>query len=366
MRNDLFDSHPVILPPVADDTAIDHAPLAIAPEFRRDPVTGRWVIVAPERSLRPMSLVHAEPHHRANAERVVCPFCPGQEYDTPNEVLAYRPAGTDRDGPDWRLRVVPNKFPATRPTRGDPGRTSGGLFERFAAAGRHEVVVECPEHLPNPAQLPDDQFRDVFRAYRDRLIDLADDHTLSYAAVFKNVGAEAGASLGHTHSQIVATPLVPDVIRLELGGSGDYHTAHGRCVFCDVLEQERADGSRVIGETERMVAIAPFAPQFAYEVWVLPKAHASRYEAATGAMIGELAALMKRVVQGLDRVLAAPAYNWYLHTAPLRSAELPQYHWHFEIIPRTARPAGLEWGFGCFVTAVTPERAAADLRAALN
>jgi UDPglucose--hexose-1-phosphate uridylyltransferase len=226
------------------------------------------------------------------------------------------------------------------------------------------VVIETPDHLTNPALLSDGQFRDVFLAYRDRLIALAADPALHYASVFKNVGAEAGASLGHCHSQIVGTPLVPDLIARELRGATDYHARHRRCVFCDVVAHELADRSRVVAETPQFVALTAFAGRFAYETWVLPKAHGSRYETITDAAAGELAGLMKRVVRALDAVLAEPAYNWFLHAAPLRSAELPHYHWHFEVMPRTSRPAGFEWGGGCFVNAVAPETAAAELRAA--
>lgn len=339
---------------------------ADAPEFRRDPVTGRWVVIAPERSRRPMGLDGAEPRHRPGGEHEPCPFCPGQEYDTPNEVLAVREPGTPPDGPGWRLRVVPNKFPAVRPRPGAAPFPDGGLFDRFPGFGRHEVVIETPDHLASPTCLPDDQFRDVLLAYRDRLVSLADDRQLHYAAVFKNVGAEAGASLGHSHSQILATPLVPDTIRTELGGADDYYTANRRCVFCDIVSSDLSDGRRMIAPSERFVAVSPFAARFAYEMWVLPKAHASRYESLTAAAAADLAGLMKRVLRGLDAVLAEPAYNWFLHAAPLRSAELPHYHWHFEVTPRTSRPAGFEWGAGCFINAVAPETAAEQLRAALQ
>ncbi|MDB5308551.1 MAG: galT [Gemmataceae bacterium] len=360
------------------------------PEFRRDPVTGRWVIVAPERSLRPMTLEGAEPRHRPDGEGRPCPFCPGHEYDTPHEVFAVREPGSAPDGPGWRLRVVPNKYPAVKPqtdlspTRslsGEgqlrpgglspssfPGKGDGGFspspFEQLPGIGRHEVVIESPDHVSNPAFLPDDQIRDVFLAYRERLVALAADPDLQFAAVFKNVGAEAGASLGHCHSQIVATPLVPDIVRQELNGAGEYHTRTGRCVFCDIVRHELADGRRVVAETPHFLAVTAFAGRFAYEIWVLPKAHGSRYEAAAGPVVAELAGLMKRVVRGLDAVLDGPAYNWFLHTAPLRSAELGHYHWHFEVMPRTSRPAGFEWGTGCYVNAVAPETAAAQLRAA--
>jgi UDPglucose--hexose-1-phosphate uridylyltransferase len=316
----------------------------LEPEYRRDPVTGRWVVVAPERSLRPMSLAGAQPPHRANGEGRPCPFCPGQEHDTPHEVYALREAGTAPDARGWRLRVVPNKFPAVR--------------VHSPAYGVHEVVIETPDHVSNPTALSDEQFRDVLCAYRERLLAHAADPRLAYAMVFKNVGAEAGASLGHSHSQIVGTPFVPDLIATELAGAKAYHDEHGRCVFCDL---HRDAGERVVAESEHFVAFAPFAPRFAYELWVIPKEHASRYESLTDAL--ELAQLLKRVLRSLDAVLAEPAYNLYLHAAPLRSPELPHFHWHIEIMPRISRPAGFEWGAGCFVIDTSPERAAAELRA---
>ena len=214
-------------------------------------------------------------------------------------------------------------------------------------------------------RLPPGRLGEVLIAYRDRLKALAENPNLYYATVFKNVGSEAGASLGHSHSQIIATPIVPDLIRGELSGADDFYGRHKQCVFCEILESELADERRVVAQTPGFVAITPFASRFAYEMWVLPRSHESCYEAITAASAGELAGLFQRVLIAQDRVLAEPAYNWFLHTAPLRSSELPYFHWHFEIMPRTSRPAGFEWGAGCFINAVPPERAAKELRAAL-
>jgi UDPglucose--hexose-1-phosphate uridylyltransferase len=343
------------------------APGAVAPqepEYRRDPVTGRWVVIAPERSRRPMALAWAEPRHRPDAERRPCPFCPGSEYDTPNEVYALREPGTAADGPGWRLRVVPNKFPAVRhglnlaPTPEGPGTSVPGLST--PAYGAHEVVIETPEHVSNPTALSDDALRDALDAFRARLLAHAADPRLVYASVFKNVGAEAGASLGHTHAQVVATPFVPDLIAAELRGAEAYHAEHGRCVFCDLL---RDAGERVVFETDHFAAFAAFAPRFACELCVMPKKHAARFETLTESL--ELARLLKRALRALDAALAEPAYNLCLHAAPLRSPELDHFHWHFEILPRTSRPAGFEWGAGCYVIDTPPERAAAVLRAAV-
>jgi UDPglucose--hexose-1-phosphate uridylyltransferase len=366
------------------------------PELRCDPVTRRWVLIAPERARRPIALSDAGPRHRTTGERTPCPFCPGQEHETPNEVLAYRDPGSAPNGPGWRLRVVPNKFPAVRPNAtaaplitipapignlldgsvldeaGAPlrppraGPDEFPLFHSAAAVGYAEVLIECPEHVDNPILLSDEPFGNVFRAYRERLNALAADPRLAYVTIFKNVGAEAGASLGHTHSQIIATSIVPELIRTELSGAEAHFVRTGRCVFCDIVEQEIVNGSRVIACSENFVVVTAFAPRFAYEMWVLPMRHESRYESISDDRAMELARLLKYVLRQMDGVLHSPAYNWFLHTTPLQVGESPHYHWHLEILPRTARPAGFEWGFGCHITTTSPERAATELRSALG
>jgi UDPglucose--hexose-1-phosphate uridylyltransferase len=341
------------------------ADTSLAPEYRRDPVTGRWVIFAPERSLRPLALSHSKPHSRWDAERDACPFCEGHETDTPQELLAYRDPGSKPNGPGWRLRVVPNRFPAVRPTAGtSPHAGPGGLFKAAPGVGTHELIIECPRHKSSPTAMTDAECANVFRAYRDRLSALAADPRFAYVTVFKNVGAEAGASLAHLHSQIVATPIIPEAVRQELDGAADYHLQEGRCVFCDLVQREAQAGVRVVAATPHFQAITAYAGRFAYETWVLPRSHESHYETITDAHAAELAQLIKMILGKLDGVLGHPAYNYYLHTAPTRSGPLAYYHWHLEIVPRTARPAGFEWGSGCFINAVLPEVAAVELRSA--
>lgn len=335
--------------------------MANAPEYRRDPITGRWVLIAPERAARPLALSHVKPHDRRDAERDRCPFCEGREENTPHERFALRAPGSAANGPGWQLRVIPNKFPAVRPlASADP--LSVGLLEAVPGHGEHELVIPCARHESNPVQLTNAEFADLLGAYRERLLTLAADPRLEYATIFQNVGAEAGASLAHLHSQILATPFVPDAVQLELDGSKRHIEREGRCVFCDLLRHEIAVGERVMMATANFVALLPFAGRFAYEVWVLPRTHTSGYESLTNEMAHELAEVLRTVLTRFDAVLAEPAYNYYLHTSPLRAPELPHYHWHLEIIPRTARTAGFEWGSGCFINTVAPERAAVELR----
>jgi UDPglucose--hexose-1-phosphate uridylyltransferase len=336
--------------------------MAAQPEYRRDPVTHHWVILAPERAARPLALSHAKPHDRHDAERDTCPFCVGREEDTPGELFALRAVGSELNGPGWRLRVVPNKFPAVRPLPDVELVGGGGLFESLPGIGEHELIIECARHEANPAHLSEAEFRDVLLTYRARLIALSANPRYAYVLVFKNVGAEAGASLAHLHSQIVALPIVPDAVRGELDGANAYYQHTGRCVFCDIVRQELQAGVRVVAETEHFLVIAPFASRFAYETWLVPKSHNSRYETLTDTHADELARLLRHLLARLDAVLEEPAYNYYLHTGPAQAGALPYYHWHLEVIPRTARPAGFEWGSGCFINAVPPEHAAAELR----
>jgi UDPglucose--hexose-1-phosphate uridylyltransferase len=337
------------------------------PEYRRCPVTGRWVVLAPERALRPIQLPHGQPHLRRDAAGSgVCPFCPGNEAMVPAEVFAVRDAGTPPDGPGWKLRVVPNKFPAVRelPDSSPMAITPDGFSEAMIGFGRHEVVIETDQHESDPVNLTDDEFVAMLTAYRERLKELAKNPRFAFATVFKNVGAEAGASLAHLHSQIIAMPVVPDAIRAELEAANDYYRRERRCVYCDLLRNESASGLRVVEDAGGFLSVCPFAPRFAYETWVLPQTHDSRFETTSDADLLNLARQMKRVLKAIDVVLNGPAYNWYLHAGPLRASNMPYYHWHIEIAPKTARPAGFEYGSGCFINAVPPELAAVRLRAA--
>ena len=329
-----------------------------APEYRTCPLTGRKVVVAPERAARPMTLDHAAPHSRHSRDadgRPECPFCEGMEHDTPHEVYAVRPPGSVPDGPGWTLRVVPNKFPAVKPTL----EPAGGL--RSPGFGVHELVLETARHTTSPTEFTTAEFTAVLASYRDRLNALHATPGVESVTVFKNVGAEAGASLAHSHSQVVGLPFVPGELSTELFFAADYHARTGATLLLDRLAADRAEG-RLIAETPHFAAVAAFAPRFAYESVVVPKA-AQAYFPEAG-HFDELGTLMRRVLAALDAVLHKPAYNWFLHTAPARR-NAPGFVWHFEVLPRTARLAGFEWATGCAISTTLPEVAAADLRGAL-
>jgi UDPglucose--hexose-1-phosphate uridylyltransferase len=261
--------------------------------------------------------------------------------------------------------VVPNRFPAVEGrgpgvtpavTDDDSGFTPGARL----GFGVHECVIESAEHVVNPTHLSDEAFAAVLLAWRDRARQFALDGRLVHVTPFKNVGAEAGASLAHVHSQVIALPFVPDAVREELAGTAKAYQSNGTCVFCDMA----ADEDRAILSGNGFIALCPYAPRFGYETWVLPGRHASGFETLTDGEALALARTLKQVLSAIDAVLAEPAYNLFVHTAPLRSAPLAHYHWHVEIIPRTARAAGFEWGSGVFINAIPPETAAAELKKA--
>jgi UDPglucose--hexose-1-phosphate uridylyltransferase len=327
------------------------------PELRRDPVIGRWVIIATDRAKRPSDFVREPVHVRGPAG---CPFCPGNEHKTPPEVLAYRDGGRPNE-PGWKLRVVPNKFPALR-VEGDLARQGEGMYDRMNGIGAHEVLVESPDHLMSLGDLPLKQVEDLFWAARDRIADLKKDRRLRYIILFKNHGELAGASLEHTHSQLIALPVVPKRALEEIDGSRRHFEFKERCVWCDIVRQEMTAATRVVMENEHMVAIAPYAPRFPFETWILPKTHSSHFEDADPTIINSLGACVRGLVRKMERVLESPPYNFMLHTAPLQDQHLPHYHWHLEVIPKLTKVAGFEWGTGFYINPTPPEEAAAFLR----
>ena len=291
-----------------------------------------------------------------------CPFCPGHERQTPAEVLSYRNAGAaNQEG--WWMRVVPNKYPALR-VEGDVDAAAMGLFDRMNGIGAHEVIIETPDHEQTLSGLAEERLAHVFFAYRDRFHDLKRDGRLKYIQVFKNHGAQAGATISHAHSQLLAFPSVPPAIRAELEGAERHFAHRERCVFCDVIHQEREAQERMVLTTEHFVALAPYASRFPFEVMILPRHHASHFEQASDGVIRNLGLVMQSILRRLDAVLEKPAYNFVLHTAPVQEGALRHYHWHIEILPKLTRVAGFELGTGVFVNPTAPEEAARFLREA--
>jgi len=326
-------------------------------EFRRDPVSGRWVIIASDRATRPTDL-HCDTVPKTGG---FCPFCEGNEDKTPGEIAAHRAPGTEPDRPGWTVRVVPNKFPALR-VEGDLGKRGDGMYDIMAGIGAHEIIVECPQHAVSLSEMPEPQIQEAIAMYRERLLDLCKDRRFQYGMIFKNVGMPAGASLDHSHSQLVVMPVVPRNVDVEMRHARAFYEYRGRCLFCDMITQERSTETRLVEQNEHFVCFTPFASRFPFEMWIMPKEHSPHFEAITPDETATLATLLKRCLAKLEGALESPPYNYIIHTAPFQHAAAEQYHWHIEIIPRIIHMAGFEWGTGFYINPVPPEDAAQYLR----
>jgi len=328
------------------------------PELRKDPVTGRWVIISTERRKRPTDFRLESVHITPDSS---CPFCEGHEHMTPRELLAHRHNGSGPNSPGWELRVIPNQFPVLR-VEGSLDRQGEGLFDKMNGIGAHEVIIESPHHQDTLAAMSEAAVEQVLWAFRARVQDLKQDRRFRYIIIFKNHGAAAGAALDHTHSQLIALPIVPREVRDEVEGAKTHFTQKERCVFCDILRQEVTDGRRLIAETADIVALAPYAPRFPFESWILPRRHQSSFEDAQRNEYAALARVLVDILRRMNRALRNPPYNLLIHSAPLSEPAGDFYHWHVEIIPKLTKVAGFEWATGFYLNPTSPEEAAQVLR----
>ena len=327
------------------------------PELRKDPIIGRWVIISTERSKRPVDydIIDTAVHHSS------CPFCYGQEQLTTPEIMAVRPPDSAPNTPSWQIRVIANKYPALR-VEGELEKSGEGLYDKMSGIGAHEIIVEMPEHNRLLSDLPIPHLQNILAAYLSRMQDLKRDTRLKYLMVFKNQGYRAGASLEHSHSQLIATPIIPKTINEELAGSLEYYNYKERCVFCDIIKQEGEDRRRLVLENERFISIAPFAARFPFECWLLPKKHESNFENITPDDLALLAPMLKETLLRIKASVNNPPFNLVIHTAPCQLSGLPHFHWHMEIMPRITRVAGFERGTGFYINPTPPEEYARFLR----
>lgn len=328
------------------------------PELRKDPILGRWVIISVERGKRPSDFVSPSQKKRGG----FCPFCPGNEYTTPDEIMAFRKDGSAPNSPGWTLRVMPNKFPALSSV-GELNKKGDGIFDKMNGVGVHEVIVETPEHSLSLSTVAQSAFEDALWAYNSRLASLKNDSRIKYVLIFKNEGEAAGASLEHSHTQLIALPIVPRTVKDEVAGARRHFELRERCIFCDIVHQELADGRRIVYENENYIALAPYAPRAPFETWILPKEHQSAFGPRKDDFSG-LAEIFQRVLRQIDAILDVPPYNFVLHTSPFYDEENEYYHWHVEVMPKLTKVAGFEWGSGFYINPTPPEEAARFMREA--
>lgn len=339
------------------------------PELRYDPLRQCWVSIAMERGMRPSDFL--KPVDELSGGDF-CPFCPGSEHVTPPEVYALRTDGSPPNGPGWELRVVTSKFRALS-MEGELTREAEGVFERMNGFGVHEVVIEALQHDLDMADYPLKHMEEILRAYLSRLIELEKDPRFRYVMISKNHGGAAGATLAHSHSQLIAAPIVPSAVSTELDSAREYYREKGRCLLCDVIEQEVEVGERIVSQNDDLMTVAPFASLVPFELLVVPRKHQHTLAEITESQVASLAWALKDALTRLKLTLDDPAYNLAFHIAPNTNARPPSgdwptlemdFHWHVEVIPRLIQIHGFERGMGFYVNFTPPEEAATYLREA--
>jgi len=332
------------------------------PELRKDPVIGRWVIIATERARRPGTFL--DPHSVSESDKAQCPFCNNQEpalYSVPSEQGAKSP---------WRVKVTASGTPLLQPS-GKFKRRGHGLYDVGNDYGDHEVVIETPDHISNMADLSEEQIRMVLQTYVIRFNELEKNPNFQYVIAYKNYGTAAGSrKISHSRSQIIATGVNPIRVKEKLAGAKKYFDYHDRCLYCDLIQQEMADRRRVVAESEHFLAVIPFAPRFVFEICIYPKRHHCDFHQGVVGQEQDLAKILKEVLLRLKVGVDDPSYNFIIQSAPFRRSHngtkwrtvAEDYHWHIEVMPRLTRVAGFEKGSGFYICAIPPEMMAEFLR----
>ncbi len=331
-------------------------------ELRKDPIIDRWVIIAAERGRRPTDFNRTPDPLKGAFD----PFAPGNEGRTPPEVAAWgRPDGAAPNSSGWQVRVVPNKFPALS-VEGELDPKGVGMFDMANGVGAHEVIIEHPDGDWDFDQAQGDEMNLVLQAYVARINALREDKRYRYVIVFRNVGAQAGATLSHPHSQVMTVPILPKLIKEELEAARDYYERKERCLYADVLRQELESGERIVEQNEHFIVLSPFAARFPFEVKIFPRRQCHDFTLISEVEMESLGDVLSRTLRRYKKALNGPAYNMMLQTAPFVQPYLgtieKDFCWHIDILPRLTSVAGFEWGTGFYINPVSPESATQFLR----
>ncbi|MCF7811668.1 DUF4931 domain-containing protein [bacterium] len=338
-------------------------------ELRYDPLQRRWVIIASERQRRPDDFINP---YKVTSSPEKCPFCYGNEDKTPPEIYAVRRDNSSPDTPGWRVRVTKNKYPALSLGDEEHNLQPYGVYGRSEGLGTHEVIIEGPDHELGMADFPEDLTIDILKTYRKRLVELRNDERLKYILIFKNHGSIAGASLFHPHSQIIATPIIPRTVQIELLATRGFYGERRNCLICEMIKQEQDEKVRTIYDDGTIIAFNTYASRFPFELFIAPIKHQAYFHKENNTTLEKLALCLGNVLKRLKKALDDPPFNYILHTSPNKEAG-PAYpgfwntldddfHWHIEIIPRLVKTAGFEWGSGLHINPMLPEKAAEFLR----
>ncbi len=358
-------------------------------ELRQDPTTREWVIIATERRRRPHEFGSDFSSKKDNAANLQeyskdCPFCSGNEYLSPHETASYRTLGTNTNSKGWWVRVIPNKFAALSLNFEENAQVyegvravnpdfSGYFFPRATEVfrikpgiGAHEVVIDTPRHNEQLPFFSDKQIQELFLMYRERYLNLRVNPKFKYIIMFKNSGANAGTSIVHSHSQIIATPIIPLTLRNNISQARFYYDEVGRCIFCDMIQAEIVDGRRIILQTADFIVFHPFASTSPFETWIMPLSHEPCFSNISIDKIKALAVIVKKILKGMYDALNDPDYNFVFNNPPIADEKEDYYHWSLRIIPRLTMKAGFEIGTGMSINTAVPEETAEFMRGFLK
>ncbi len=353
-------------------------------EMRRDPVTGKWVII--DRDMEPdevVSLLRASVAR--DAERIKpgpCVFCPGEEKNTPAPIVEYVDGqfhyGTHFE--NWQVRVIPNRHPVFR-IEGNLNRRPVSMYDVMDAVGAHEIIVENRQHL-DWDELKRSEVIDILRVYQERMKDLSKDERFGHLFIFKNCGPSSSSRLQHPHSTSFASPSVPERIRRELEFTRRHYQLKERCLFCDIVSEElrrKNHHSGIVKSYDSFITISPFFASHPFETWILPRNHSSDYRTMPGEHLTQLAQALQENLQMVKSMVGSLSYTLLLFTRPNKfwgadrdywSTIDVDYHWHFKFFPRFPRETGFHRSFsagsGYMINQVPPETAAEMLRSQGN
>ncbi len=325
------------------------------PEIRQNFITKEWVIFAPERSKRPEEFRTKKEKKEIPSYSSTCPFCPGNEYQTPPELFSIR-----KDG-NWIVRVVPNKFPALE-REGEKIRSLKGIKRSITGVGIHEVLIESPLHNLSIPFMDEKQILTVLETYKIRYLEAWKNPKVEMVLIFKNHGEGAGTSLEHPHSQLIGLPLIPTDIRQRLWDAMRYYDENGECIYCRNLEEELRDSERIIFETKNFVVFIPYAAYTPFHTWIFPKNHRCSFSDARDDEIEEFAGVLKHILLKFYKGLNDPDYNILIRSYPAGKGTERFFHWYVSIVLRLTKSAGFELGSGMFINTSLPEKDAKFLR----
>ena len=335
-------------------------------ELRKGLISDEWVLIATGRARRPHSFIKEE---RLKFEQPIseCPFEDPQATGHGEPLLIYYKEDkkkravkkTKKIVKEWSLQVIQNKYPAFGP--GDCSKTyKEGPYTLMDGAGFHEVII-TRDHKKHFALLPIKKVEEVIRAYQERYLALMGRKCVNYISIFYNHGREAGASIPHPHSQLIAFPVIPTDVGRSLKGAKRYHDEHRRCAYCKMLKWESGE-RRTVFQNEHFIVYAPFVPRTAFELRIYPRKHQSNFEKISKIERKYLAEALHQALYQLYKGLKDPPYNFFLLTAPCDGKDYKFYHWHIEILPKTSVWAGFELGTGIEISTIKPEEVAKFLR----